>query len=146
MYLDSVDSEKRIEEILKKISVVAAIIVHKGKILCVQRGVNDFEYISKKYEFPGGKIEEGETTSQTVIREIYEELEMKIQVKEPFLTVNHQYPDFLLTMYSHICSCENPRVTLNEHIDYKWLRPEELSDLDWAEADIPIVEKLVQQK
>ena len=128
----------------KKVEVVAAIIKHNDKILCVQRGENKLDYISKKYEFPGGKIEEGETREQTVVREIQEELKMDISTNEDFLTVEHEYPDFFLTMHSFICSCENPTVHLTEHIDYKWLSISEMEALDWAAADIPIVDKLIQ--
>ncbi len=127
----------------KKVTVVAAIIKHNDKILCVQRGDNKFEYISKKYEFPGGKIEVGETREQTVVREIQEELKMDITPNEDFLTVEHEYPDFLLTMHSFICTSDHPEVHLTEHIDYKWLRLSDLAKLDWAAADIPIVKKLL---
>lgn len=127
---------------MKEISVVAAIIKHNNKILCVQRGDNKYNYISKKYEFPGGKIEDGETLEDTIIREVREELVMNIKTEKPFITVKHQYPDFFITMYSFICSCEDPTVQLTEHIDYKWLTPSELKGLDWAAADIPMVNKL----
>ncbi|MEB8345877.1 (deoxy)nucleoside triphosphate pyrophosphohydrolase [Flavobacteriaceae bacterium KMM 6898] len=129
---------------MKEISVVAAIIKNNNKILCVQRGDNKYNYISKKYEFPGGKIEEGETLEETIIREVREELKMIIKTENPYITIKHQYPDFFLTMYSFICSCEDSTVHLTEHIDYKWLAPSELEGLDWAAADIPIVEKLMQ--
>ncbi len=128
----------------KKIEVVAAIIKHNNKILCVQRGENKFDYISKKYEFPGGKIEAGETKEQTIIREILEELHMHISTQEEFLTVEHEYPDFYLTMHSFICSCEDPNFQLTEHIDFKWLEISEMGELDWAGADVPIVEKLMK--
>ena len=129
---------------MKEISVAAAIIKHNNKILCVQRGEHKFNYISKKFEFPGGKIEEGETHKETIIREIKEELKMFINVDESYITVKHQYPDFFLTMYTFICSCKNPSLILTEHIDYKWLAIPELKHLDWAAADIPIIEKLRQ--
>ena len=128
---------------MKHIEVVAAIIVNDKKILCVQRSNNKFEYISKKFEFPGGKMESGETKEETIKREILEELKMKIEVQEEFLTITHAYPDFILTMHSFICSCKNPTVTLTEHIAYKWLQKNELLHLDWAAADVPIVEKLI---
>lgn len=130
----------------KQVEVVAAIIEHEGKILCVQRGENKLPYISKKYEFPGGKIEEGETNEETIIREIKEELHMDIRTKKEFITVEHEYPDFHLTMHSFICSCEDPTVQLTEHIEYKWLALSELEGLDWAAADIPIVDELIQVK
>jgi 8-oxo-dGTP diphosphatase len=131
-------------EKMKKVEVVASIIVHDNKILCVQRGENKLPYISRKFEFPGGKIEEGETKEETIKREIKEELNMEIGVIKEFITVNHEYPDFYLTMHSYICSCENTSVTLTEHIDYKWLSISEMDQLDWAAADIPIVNKLVK--
>jgi 8-oxo-dGTP diphosphatase len=128
---------------MKSIEVVAAIIIKDNKILCVQRGENKYDYVSKKYEFPGGKMELGETKEITIKREILEELKMDIIVREEFLTVFHEYPDFNLTMHSFICECENPIITLTEHIDFCWLNKSELGTLDWAAADIPIVEKLM---
>lgn len=128
----------------KQVEVVAAIIKNNGRILCVQRGENKLPYISKKYEFPGGKIEKGESKIETITREIKEELFMDISTEEEFITVQHEYPDFHLTMHSFICSCENPEVQLTEHIDYKWLLSSELEGLDWAAADIPIVDKLIK--
>ena len=127
----------------KKVEVVAAVIMHNDKILCVQRGENKFEYISKKYEFPGGKMEEGETKKQTIIREIKEELNMDIIPGEELKTVEHEYPDFILTMHSFISECLSTEVYLTEHIDYKWLSISELKALDWAAADLPIVEQLI---
>ncbi|MBL7914914.1 MAG: (deoxy)nucleoside triphosphate pyrophosphohydrolase [Bacteroidia bacterium] len=123
--------------------VVAAIIRSKDKILCVQRGKSKYDYISDKYEFPGGKMEAGETKEETIKREVLEELNMVIEIQEQFLTVIHHYPDFSITMHSFICSCENPNLTLTEHIDFKWLLKDELSNLNWAAADLPIVEKLI---
>jgi 8-oxo-dGTP diphosphatase len=129
---------------MKNIVVVAAIIINNNKILCVQRGENKLDYISKKFEFPGGKIEIGETKEEGIIREVLEELNMTIIPFEEFLTVNHQYPDFNLTLHSFLCSTDNPTVTLSEHIDYKWLNKEELLNLDWAAADLPIVAELLK--
>lgn len=127
---------------MKKITVSAAIIINQGKILCLQRGESKHEYISKKWEFPGGKIEPGETPKEAVIREIQEELGMEISITDQYITVEHQYPDFHLTMYSFICSTNNLDFKLSEHIDFKWLKNSELENLDWAAADIPIVDKL----
>jgi len=124
---------------MKTIEVVAAVIINNNKILCVQRGESKYSYISKKYEFPGGRIEEGETKEEAVKREIKEELKMDIFIVSEFITVNYQYPDFYITMYSFLCSCKNPSLTLMEHIDFKWLNKNELIELDWAAADIPII-------
>jgi 8-oxo-dGTP diphosphatase len=128
---------------MKHYEVVAAIIFKKDKILCVQRGESKYDYVSKKYEFPGGKIEPGETKQETIKREILEELNMEINVGNEFLTVEHGYPDFKLTMHSFICTAKDYELKLNEHIDFKWLSKNELYSLDWAAADVPIVEKLI---
>lgn len=130
---------------MKHIQVVAAIVVHENKILCVQRNENKFDYISKKYEFPGGKMEEGESKEETIKREMLEELNLAIEVQEDFLTVTHDYPDFIITMHSFICSCKDPSLELTEHIDFQWLPASEMGDLDWAAADVPIVEKLMNK-
>ena len=127
----------------KKVEVVAAVIMHNQKILCVQRSENKYAYISKKFEFPGGKMEEGETKKQTIIREIKEELNMDIIPGVQLKTVEHEYPDFNLTMHSFISECLSTEVFLSEHIDYKWLSVSELETLDWAAADLPIVEQLI---
>ncbi len=127
---------------MKKIEVVAAIIYHKNKILCVQRNLNKYSYISKKYEFPGGKIESNETHVEALIREIFEELNMDIAVNDLFLSVDHKYPDFRLLMHTYKCTTKSQELVLNEHIDYKWLSEYEIENLDWAAADIPIVKKL----
>jgi 8-oxo-dGTP diphosphatase len=127
---------------MKHIEVVAAIIIYEGQILCVQRGPAKHDYISSKWEFPGGKVEEGETKLAAIVREIQEELHIHITVDAFFTTVEHSYPDFQLTMHSFLCSCESNELTLTEHSDYKWLSKNELKELDWAAADLPIVEKL----
>ena len=130
---------------MKQVKVAAAIIINNGKILCVQRGPNKFDYISEKFEFPGGKIEAGELPSDTVVREIDEELKMNIAVEQDFLTVNHEYPDFKIQMHSFICSTPTRELELSEHISFKWLDVSELGDLDWAAADVPIVDKLIKE-
>ena len=126
---------------MKTVEVVAAIIEKDNKILCTQRSIDD-PYLSLKWEFPGGKIEEGETHKQALIREIKEELNLDIQVNEHFLTINHKYPHFKLIMHTYLCTMKEDKFTLNEHNHYKWLKPNELHTLDWVEADIEIIEKI----
>lgn len=128
---------------MKEVHVVAAVIIREGKILCVQRSENKLEYISKKWEFPGGKVESGEELENTIKREILEELKVEIDVRDFLVQVNHEYPDFKLKMDTFICEIENGEPTLTEHINLKWLSPNEISTLDWAAADVPIVEKLL---
>lgn len=131
---------------MKSIEVVAAIIQHGDKTLCVQRGPAKFDYIHHKYEFPGGKIEAGETKESAIIREIKEELHLDILKPKFFNTVTYQYPDFHITMHSFICPVEHKGITLTEHIAQKWLKVDDLAGLDWAAADIPIVEKLQEER
>ncbi len=128
---------------MKKVEVVAAIIYFESKILCVQRPKNKLSYISEKFEFPGGKLEQGETQQEALKRELLEELDIVTDIKSLFLTVIHQYPDFELTMHSFICEATSKELILNEHIAQEWLSISELQSLDWAAADIPIVNKLV---
>jgi len=125
------------------LSVVAAIIYFDNKVLCVQRPPHKLPYISKKFEFPGGKIEEGETREEALHRELLEELCIQIRIKSFFMTVEHTYPDFQLIMHSFICEVKAGEIVLNEHIDYKWLKVEDLPKLDWAAADLPIVNALM---
>jgi 8-oxo-dGTP diphosphatase len=128
---------------MKKIEVVAAIIYFDNKILCVQRPTNKLSYISEKFEFPGGKIEQGETREEALTRELLEELNILTEIKSFFTTIVHEYPDFELTMHSYICKVKTKELTLNEHIAQLWLSLNELDKLDWAAADIPIVNKLL---
>jgi 8-oxo-dGTP diphosphatase len=129
---------------MKHFTVVAAIIINDGKILCMQRKASKYDYISFKYEFPGGKVEIGEGEEAALLREIREELDMPIEINRAFLKVNHQYPDFHLTMYSYLCSTSVKVPQLKEHVAYRWLSHHELLILDWAAADVPIVAKLLQ--
>lgn len=128
---------------MKKVEVVAGVIFCEDQVLCVQRPKNKLPYISEKFEFPGGKVEEGETKEEALHRELLEELNLSTNIKNLFLTVVHQYPDFELTMHSFMCEVDSKELTLREHIDQKWLTINELTALDWAAADVPIVDKLV---
>ena len=128
---------------MKKIEVVAGVIFWEDLVLCVQRPKNKLQYISEKFEFPGGKIEEGESKEEALHRELLEELNILATIKSFFLTVVHEYPDFELTMHSFVCEVDSKDLTLHEHIDQKWLTIDELTNLDWAAADIPIVDKLL---
>jgi 8-oxo-dGTP diphosphatase len=128
---------------MKHIIVVAAVIEHKGKYLCVQRGINKYDYISKKWEFPGGKVEADESPENALIREIQEELAMEINELDFLITVEHSYPDFRLTMHTYLCKSEQTTPTLTEHLEYTWQSASDMHHLDWAAADLPIVEKLI---
>ena len=128
---------------MKHIEVVAAVIIQDGKVLCVQRPQNDKAYISLKWEFPGGKVEVGENREDALLREIQEELAAEIHELQYLMTVEHSYPDFHLTMHAYICALKQGEITLREHVDMKWLATEDLDQLDWADADLPVVESLM---
>lgn len=128
---------------MKKIEVVAGIIFFGNKVLCVQRPKNKFHYISEKFEFPGGKIEDGESKEEALKRELLEELAISPIIKSSFLKVVHEYPDFELTMHSFICEVDTDELILKEHVAKEWLTIDEMRKLDWAAADIPIVDKLM---
>lgn len=126
----------------KNIEVVAAIIQRNGKYLAVQRGPAKLDYISHKWEFPGGKVEVGESLETAIERELQEELHVEVSGLKLLTTVNHEYPDFHITMHCFLCHLETKDVTLTEHIDSRWLSGSELWDVDWAAADIPAVKAL----
>lgn len=129
---------------MKEIEVVAAIIQHQNKILCCQRKDNKLQYLSEKWEFPGGKLEEGESKEVGLIREIKEELNMDISSPSFALTVQHTYPDFKLIMHCFYVVTNRQDFELHAHNDAKWLSKHDLINLDWAEADIPIVKFLTE--
>lgn len=128
---------------MKKIEVVAGIVFFEDEILCVQRGESKLSYISKKFEFPGGKVEIGESKEEALKRELQEELSITPDIKDLYLTVIHQYPDFEITMHSFLCESDSKNLNLTEHIAAKWFSADNLDCLDWAAADIPIVKKLM---
>lgn len=133
---------------MKHYEVTAAIIINDNEILCMQRGISKHNYISYKFEFPGGKVEKGETKEESLQRELKEELSIAVEIKPKnyFCTVEHTYPDFMITMHSYLCYVSNRKINRNEHISDIWLKTEKLNTLDWAAADIPIVEKLMETK
>ncbi len=131
---------------MKHYEVVAAVIQHGNKYLCMQRNEGKFDYTSFKFEFPGGKVEKGEENHTALERELREEMDMQVSISESdyMMTVNHTYPDFAITMHAYLCKVENPDFVMKEHVAFEWLTKENLSSLDWADADKPIVQKLQQ--
>jgi len=147
---------------MKQIEVVAAIIRNVGqsesressltmpsqsnvterkgdKILATQRGYGEWK---DWWEFPGGKMEAGETPEEALVREIREELSTEISVDEFLCTVEYDYPAFHLTMHCYLCSLLTEALHLNEHEAAKWLLKDELDSVKWLPADLEVVEKL----
>lgn len=124
---------------MKTIRVVAAIIVENDKIFATQRGYGEFK---GGWEFPGGKIEEGETPQQALVREIQEELDTEIEVGELVDRVEYDYPQFHLSMDCFLCKIRSGKLVLKEHEDARWLRRDELGSVEWLPADEGVVGKL----
>ena len=125
---------------MKQIEVVAAIIHDaEGRIFATQRGYGDMK---DGWEFPGGKMEQGETPEEALKREIWEELETKIVVEKLLTTVDYDYPKFHLTMHCFMCSIESGQLTLKEHEAARWLRLSDIYSVDWLPADKVVVDRL----
>ncbi|MFT4413744.1 (deoxy)nucleoside triphosphate pyrophosphohydrolase [Fredinandcohnia humi] len=124
----------------KHIYVVGAVIIENEKILCVQRGQN--QLLALKWEFPGGKIETGETPEEALRREVSEEMNCMVQVGEQIDETVHEYDFGIVHLSTYYCKLLNGTPTLSEHEEMRWLFPNELLSLDWAPADIPTVQKL----
>lgn len=128
---------------MKTIEVVAAVIRSDDKILATKRGYGEF---INMWEFPGGKMEEGETQENALKREIKEELEADINIETFITTVDYDYPNFHLTMHCFLCTLPNNDLTLKEHNDAQWLSYDNLGSVDWLPADIEVVEKVLTLK
>lgn len=124
---------------MKEIKVVAAIIQNENKILATKRGYGEF---INMWEFPGGKIEPGETKDEALIREIKEELNIKINIDKFALDIEYQYPNFYLFMSCFMCSIKEGSIELLEHNDAKWITKEEIDTLNWLPADIEAINYL----
>lgn len=124
---------------MKRIEVVAAIIKHEDKIFATQRGYGDFK---DGWEFPGGKMELGETPQQALVREIREELDTEIEVGELIETVEYEYPQFHLTMHCFWCTIVSGELELKEHEAAQWLTKETLDSVDWLPADKGLIENI----
>ncbi len=126
----------------KLLAVTCGVIIKEGKILVCQRNIGML--LPLKWEFPGGKIEYGESQEDCLIREIFEELEVQIDIIAPLTPVQHSYTDFGLQLYPYICKYKGGEIQLKEHKQALWVELEELNSFDWAEADLPIVAELME--
>lgn len=126
---------------MKNVEVVAAIIVNNNHILATKRGYGEF---INMWEFPGGKVMEGEDREDALLREIKEELDVTINIMGHFKTVEYDYDTFHLTMHCYLCTIKEGSVTLIEHKDGVWLTPSNLKTLTWLPADLTIIDDLIK--
>ena len=124
---------------MKRIEVVAGIIKDGSKIFATQRGYGEFK---DGWEFPGGKMEPGETPQEALARELKEELAIDVSVGDFLCTVDYDYPTFHLTMHCFYCSVIGGELTLLEHEAAKWLKMSELHSVNWLPADVEVVAAL----
>ncbi len=126
---------------MKQIEVVAALIKQENKVLATQRGYGEWK---DGWEFPGGKIEAGETPKAALRREILEELAVEVEVQSRLVTVEYDYPQFHLTMHCYWCRLLKGEPTLLEHEAARWLTRDQLDSVDWLPADLEVVAAIKQ--
>lgn len=124
---------------MKTVEVVAAIIIKDGRVFATQRGYGEFK---DGWEFPGGKIEPGESRKEALVREIKEELDADIRVGSLLETVEYDYPAFHLSMHCFFCELISEDIVLKEHEDARWLSEEKLGTVDWLPADVGLIDKI----
>lgn len=121
----------------KHIHVTCAIIERDGLVLAAQRSA--IMNMPLKWEFPGGKIDPGESPEECLRRELVEEMGIQLRVIKPLPVHTHQYPSFTVTLYPYVCAISSGEIVLYEHAAAVWLPPDKLGALDWAEADLPVI-------
>ena len=124
---------------MKSIRVSAAVIHRDGKIFATQRGYGEYK---GKWEFPGGKREEGESGEEALYREIREELDSKVKIEKLICTTDYDYPTFHLTMDVYLSTLIEGKLTLLEHEDAKWVSLDSIDDLDWLPADWSVIDEI----
>lgn len=126
---------------MKHLHVACAIIEHAGRVLCTQR--SKAMSMPLKWEFPGGKIDAGESAEDCLRRELVEELGVKINIRNALPPHTHHYETFSVTLYPFVCSIVSGDITLHEHSAMLWLPPDKMFEPDWAEADLPVIEEYI---
>ncbi len=124
---------------MKIVRVAAAVIIDKGRVFATQRGYGEYK---DGWEFPGGKIEPGETPEEAIVREIREELEAEIEPVRLIDTVEYDYPGFHLSMDCFLCRLKSENIVLKEHEAARWLDKSSLYDVEWLPADLGLIDKI----
>ena len=126
-------------------NVVCAVVVIDDRILCMQRPEGMHVSTSLKWEFPGGKIEEGETPEEAICRELQEEMDYEVRPLRRLIKVEYEYPEFSIALDAWLCEADTTEFTMKEHLDSRWVTLANLDYLDWAPADFGIIHYLQQQ-
>lgn len=126
------------------VHVTCAIVLEGSKVLVTQR--SEVMKLPLKWEFPGGKIDSGESAEACIKRELLEELNIEVEILERLSDSSFEYPTFTINLIPFIARLKAGELTLREHKDLKWLHPDELKELDWAPADLPILEQFMKSK
>lgn len=129
---------------MKKLNVVGAIIIENGRLFSAKRGESKNPEVAYKYEFVGGKIEPNELGTDAIVREVKEEMDLEIEVIRPFMTVVHNYTMYEVTLTAFLCKRLSD-YTVKEHIAVDWLSRDDLNIVDWAPADEPILQSLLNE-
>lgn len=124
--------------------MACAIIERDGLVLAAQR--KEGMRLALKWEFPGGKIDAGESPEECLKRELMEELGLHVALDRPLDPVTHHYSFFTVTLYPFVCTILSGEITVRDHAAVSWSAPEDLLSLDWAEADIPVIENYLQRR
>ena len=132
---------------MKHFEVVGAVILYDRKILCMQRGPGKNKETEYRFEFPGGKIEAGESMPDALMRELSEEMDLQVTIREEdyFMTSDYTYPDCSILLHTFLVHTKKPSFTRKEHISHIWMPPENLLVLDWAPADLPVAKALYEK-
>lgn len=134
---------------MRTVEVVAGVLQDGGEVLCARRGPSDLPHLDCKWEFPGGKLEAGETHAAALARELQEELGIQVEVGERICSVSHDYPGLRVVLHAYRCtfipSCDRSQLQLREHMATCWLPPDQLAQVvgEWAAADVPVVQALL---
>lgn len=131
--------DRETDKRMKSIRVSAAVIHRDGKIFATQRGYGEYK---GKWEFPGGKREEGESGEEALYREIREELDSKIEIEKLICTTDYDYPTFHLTMDVYLSTLIEGKLTLLEHEDAQWVSLDSIDNLDWLPADWSVIDEI----
>ena len=140
---DVLNSPLEAETTKKIVDVAVGLIVKNGQALLAKRA--EHQHQGGRFEFPGGKVEAGELVTDALVRELHEELGIHIHIGQSLPASTHHYPTFVVTLYPFVCTIESGEIVLHEHAAVTWLPPDELHTLDWAEADVPVIESYLAE-